>query len=82
MIRVRFFATLRELVGQGDMEMDVQPGATVAELFGSLESRFPAIAQYRPILLVAVNEEYSGWETHLADGDEVAFFPPVSGGSA
>ena len=82
MIRVRFFATLRDLAGQGEMDMDVQPGATVAELFGNLERQFPGIAQYRPILLVAVNEEYSGWETQLADGDEVAFFPPVSGGSA
>lgn len=81
MVTVRFFAGLREVVGRSEIDLDVRSGATVEEVFGRLRSDFPGLAPYRPLLLVAINEEYAPWERPLVDGDELAFFPPVSGGA-
>lgn len=51
--------------------------ATVLDLLGGMH---PRVQEYRPVLLTAVNEEYASPTQVLADGDEIAIFPPVSGG--
>ncbi len=82
-ITVRYFALLRERAGR-DAEVVDWPEAppTVGRLRESLAGRAPAIAELLRSghLLVAVNREYASAETLLRDGDEVALFPPVSGG--
>ena len=45
-------------------------------------ARFPALAPHRPYMRAARNGAYAGWDEPLADGDVVAFLPPVSGGSS
>ena len=60
--------------------MEIRSGSTVGSLLAELEEKYPRISGYRSVLLTAVNEEYAKPETTIADGDEVAFFPPVSGG--
>jgi len=76
-VRLRFFALLREQMGRGG-ERALQPGTTVGALWDALVAERPALAATR--VRFAVNERYVDRSHRLADGDEVAFFPPVSGG--
>ncbi len=84
MIRIRYFARLRETLGTADETLEAAPGpATVADLLGRLRARggvwAQALAADAPVL-VAVNQDLARPETPVRDTDEVAFFPPVTGG--
>ncbi|MEZ5287649.1 MAG: MoaD/ThiS family protein [Vicinamibacterales bacterium] len=79
-VTVRLFARLRDLAGQGELVREVPPASTVAAVWDDLVSEFPAFAAYASSLSCAVNAEYARFPTPLADGDEIAFLPPVSGG--
>ncbi len=80
-VTIRLFARLRQLVGAGELtENDVPEGASVADIWQRLAERCPAIAPYRASISAAVNADYARMNTPVADGDEVAFLPPVSGG--
>lgn len=78
-IRVCYFAVLRELAGQTEETLDVPEGTTVAALF---DQRFPPEERprLRAPMMFAVNQSYERGDHVLAEGDEVAFIPPVSGG--
>ena len=77
-IKVRLFARYRELAGRGEMEVEVEEGATVAHLKQHLEQHFPQLQGGQP--LVAVNAEHVEPGFSLSPGDEVALLPPLSGG--
>ncbi len=79
-ITILAFARLRDLVGAPRLERDVPAGATVENVWQTLAGEFPAAAPHRASLSAAVNAEYARFSTPVADGDEVAFLPPVSGG--
>jgi molybdopterin synthase catalytic subunit len=79
-VRLLFFATLKDIVGAREMKLDVPAGTTVADVLTHLEANYPRVKPYRPIVLTAINEEYVDQKTPVHDGDEVAIFPPVSGG--
>ncbi len=70
------FAGLRELAGTGERELDLAEGARVADVWPAL-----AFGDEPAGLLYAVNRQYAAREGELAEGDEVALIPPVSGGS-
>jgi molybdopterin synthase catalytic subunit/molybdopterin converting factor small subunit len=72
-VRVRLFAGLRERAGWAEREIDV---ASVAEVWPAL-----SLGEEPGGLLYAVNKEYASRDQALADGDEVALIPPVSGGA-
>lgn len=75
-IRIRYFASLREKMGRVEEHIAPEGIATVGDIW-------KAVNQGRPLpdnLLCAVNMEYAEATTAVADGDEVAFFPPVTGG--
>jgi molybdopterin converting factor subunit 1 len=80
-VRVRFFATLRERAGATELVWRVPPQTTVGELWGMIGRERPALAEFRGSVAFARNQEYVDSETPLQDNDEVAFIPPVSGGS-
>jgi len=80
-VTVKFFARMRDLVGSGSMERQLAEAATVADLVADLHQTFPQLAQAAPRTIVTVNREFAQTTDQLAEGDEVAFFPPVSGGS-
>ena len=75
-ITVRLFAALRERAGWSERELDVPDGAVVADVWPQLE-----LGDEPPGLAYARNREYASRADALADGDEVAVIPPVSGGT-
>jgi molybdopterin synthase catalytic subunit len=79
-VRLLFFATLKDIVGSREMQLDVPMGSTVGDVLTHLEGSYPRMKEYRPVVLTAINEEYVDRNARIEDGDEVAIFPPVSGG--
>jgi molybdopterin converting factor subunit 1 len=80
-VKLLFFATLKDIVGSRQLQLDMPKGTTVNDLWERLESSYPRLRPYRSIVLTSVNEEYVDRAAAISDGDEVALFPPVSGGS-
>ena len=80
-IRIRLFAIQRELAGTREVALELAPSATVADAWEALVARFPVLAPGRDSVRFARNGAYADPTTALADGDEVAVIPPVSGGS-
>lgn len=75
-IDVKFFASLRDRMGRADDKVSFEKeSATVADVWEQLSSE-PMPSN----ILVAVNKEYTDLGQKLKSGDEVAFFPPVTGG--
>jgi MoaE-MoaD fusion protein len=72
-VTVRLFAGLRERAGWSSREVEA---ATLGDVWAALD-----LGEEPPGLLYALNQEYAERSAHLADGDEVALIPPVSGGS-
>jgi molybdopterin converting factor subunit 1 len=79
-VTVQLFARARDLAGTGRVEIELPSVCSVADLKQSLAARFPAVSPLVPRLLVALGTEYADDRTLLSPGDEVACFPPVSGG--
>ncbi len=79
-IKARFFALYRELTGKALDEFEVDAPATAGQFREEVVRRYPALKPYFASATMAVNAEYAAAETGLKDGDEVAFFPPLSGG--
>jgi molybdopterin synthase catalytic subunit len=79
-VRVRLFAMQRELAGTRQVELELPGGSTIDDAWLALVARFPALAPGRPTVRFARNADYAPAATPLADGDEVAMIPPVSGG--
>jgi molybdopterin synthase catalytic subunit len=77
---IRLFATLKDRVGQDRIQLSVPTPATVNTLLAETAERYPQLAPALPTVLVSVNKAYASKETALQPGDEVALFPPVSGG--
>lgn len=80
-VRVRLFATYREIVGAGQLTWSAKDGTTAGELVDQVLSKYPRLDGYRGTMLVAVNESFASPEVSLHEGDEVALMPPVSGGT-
>ncbi|MDE2854113.1 MAG: molybdenum cofactor biosynthesis protein MoaE [Chloroflexota bacterium] len=81
-ITLLFFATLRDLVGARQIVIEVDEATdNIEALRAELRSRYPAAADNLRFALAAINEEFAFDHDRISDGDEVAFFPPVSGGS-
>ncbi len=82
MIKILFFAELRERLGESEFIMKDFMGTTVADVLRDIEQlnpRWHAILSEQK-LLIAVNHTMSGLSAPVKLGDEIAFFPPVTGG--
>jgi len=75
------FARLREQAGGDRFALELPDGSTIAEAYAELRRLRPGLEARRESVRAALNQEFAGWEDALADGDEVAFIPPVSGGT-
>lgn len=79
-VTIRLFARLKDIAGAGELSRDAPSDATAATVWRALVKEFAELGDYETSVSVAVNEEYARMNAPLADGDEVAFLPPVSGG--
>ncbi|MBL1277594.1 MAG: MoaD/ThiS family protein [Ectothiorhodospiraceae bacterium] len=75
-IRVKFFASLRETIGKAEHNLDAQNINTARDVWQTATDNHEQL----PNMLVAINMEYAKLNDNVKDGDEVAFFPPVTGG--
>lgn len=80
-IRIRLFAIQRELAGTREVAVTLPDGADVAAAWDALVGLHPGLAPGRTSVRFARNGAYADADTPLADGDEVAMIPPVSGGA-
>jgi molybdopterin synthase catalytic subunit len=80
-VRARLFARLREQAGTDDENVEVQAGSTVSDVYEALRRAHPALESNRNAVRAALNQEFADWDAVVADRDEVAFIPPVSGGA-
>lgn len=79
-VRVRFFARLREIAGTETEELKAPMSASVADVYAAMRANHPSLPEPSGVR-GAVNHEFVDWDHEVADGDEVAFIPPVSGGA-
>ncbi|MDR1990888.1 MAG: molybdopterin converting factor subunit 1 [Acidobacteriaceae bacterium] len=79
-VTIKLFARLRDITGVAELQRDVTDGATIRDLWRQLAAEFPALDAYERSISSARNADYARMSDVLADGDEIAFLPPVSGG--
>ena len=80
-VRVLFFGAAREAAAD-ELTLSLPEGATARAAFERLLAEYPGLGRFGASLLVAVNQEYArDLDVGLNDGDELALFPPVSGGA-
>ena len=79
-VKAVFFALYRDIAGSDEIDLDLPSGSSIRDLVGHLRGKGGEWTSFPPEPAVAVNLEYTQLATALADGDEVAFIPPVSGG--
>jgi len=79
-IRIRYFASFREIIGQNEEIVTLPEGASVADVRALLLTRFPRLQPIMQRSVYAVNQKHEPLEATLHEGDEVVFIPPVGGG--
>ena len=75
-VQVKYFASLRDMIGRSDDTVSIKETTTVDNIWQNATHNM----ERPPHLLVAINQEYATFTDPVNDGDEVAFFPPVTGG--
>ena len=77
---VLLFARAGDIAGRDRVEVELPPGARVADLRVCLLAAIPGLQQFAGTLFIAVNSSYAGDDMEIPEGAEIACFPPVSGG--
>src|SRR5574341_1175831 len=80
-VRVLFFGMLKDIVGRPEDSLVLAEGGRLETVFEHYAGLHPKLGELRTSIVLAINQEFSPGSMPLADGDEVAFLPPVSGGS-
>jgi molybdopterin synthase sulfur carrier subunit len=81
-IRIRYFASLREITGQSQEVLALTEGASISEVRALLVERFPRLQSILERCVYAVNRGYVPADTALHEGDELVFIPPMGGGAS
>ena len=80
-IQIRAFAAIREMLGTGEIELEVGDDATPSTVFRQLLKGRDDVDAIMRATRFAVNRDYVDADTPLSEGDELSLFPPVAGGS-
>ena len=80
MVKVLFFATLKEKAGTRQTELDLPSGTTIAQLKSMVAEKYPGLNGMLGHCLASINHNYRADDSEIPAEAEVAFFPPVSGG--
>ena len=80
-VKVLFFGVLKDIVGLSAEELELAPGGQLRLVFEHYAERFPRLREMAASIVLARNREFAPLTSVLADGDEIALLPPVSGGS-
>jgi MoaE-MoaD fusion protein len=80
-VRVRLFARLREQAGTDHENLELPAGSSVSDVYDAVRRSHTALESDRKAVRAALNQEFAEWDTVVADHDEVAFVPQVSGGA-
>ena len=80
-VRVLFFGMLKDLAGRGSDLLNLPDHATVGEVFSHYEELHPRLGKLAASIAISLNQEFAEPDSRLKEGDEIAFLPPVSGGS-
>jgi molybdopterin synthase catalytic subunit/molybdopterin converting factor small subunit len=80
-VRVLFFGMLKDIVGRAEEDLEIEQGCRLGTIFERYAERHPRLRDYGRGIVVARNQQLCSRSDEVADGDEVAFLPPVSGGS-
>ncbi len=80
-VRVLFFGMLKDLVGCAEERLEVERGARLGTVFDRYARQHPRLQEMAGSIVLAQNQEFCSPDTEVEDGGEIAFLPPVSGGS-
>ena len=81
---IKYFSWIKEHIGKSEEQFDLPRNiANVNQLINYLneiDEKYNIIFEKKELIKIAVNKTYSSFDTNISDGDEIAFFPPVTGG--
>jgi MoaE-MoaD fusion protein len=80
-VKVLFFGQLKDIVGRAEESLEMEDGSVLESLFDHYARQFPKLEKMSGSIVMALNQQFSERSAALSPGDEVAFLPPVSGGS-
>jgi molybdopterin synthase catalytic subunit len=80
-VRVLFFGAAREIARSAEIELELRAPSNASSALEEVLARYPELRRFGRSLLLAVNQEYAREDLEVHEGDELALFPPVSGGS-
>ncbi len=80
-VKVLFFGMLKDIVGRAEDHIEVADGSRLESVFTCYARRFPRLSDMQASIVLACNQEFCDRSAALREGDEIAFLPPVSGGS-
>ena len=79
-MRIQFFSQLKEVVGHGEVAVDLPAGATVADLLAKLFQLYPALQRWERNILIGAGVEFVDRSYVIQPNDDIAVMPPVQGG--
>jgi MoaE-MoaD fusion protein len=80
-VKVLFFGMLRDIVGRAEEQIEVENGARLESIFERYSREFPRLKELASSIVLASNHQFCDRSATVNEGDEIAFLPPVSGGS-
>ena len=80
-VKVLFFGQLKDITGRSEDSVELPSGASLESIFDRYATEYPRMRDLRSSIVIARNHQFANPSTLIAEGDEVAFLPPVSGGS-
>ncbi|HUJ49883.1 MAG TPA: molybdenum cofactor biosynthesis protein MoaE [Bryobacteraceae bacterium] len=80
-VKVLFFGMLKDIVGRAEDQIELEDGARLGSVFDRYAGEFPRLKDLASSIVLACNHQFSDRSAAVQEGDEIAFLPPVSGGS-